>query len=280
MELAFDIPPINLTVQIIGVAIMIVAPFVAGAIATRRLSAGWRVFWMGAVAFVVSQMLLRIPLVTALQAALGPQIAGSAVLSFVAATSLSLTAALFETAGRYAGYRLLLRRDPKSWDTGVMFGLGHGGIESALLIGGLAIFQLVTLTTLTAADLAALPAAHAEGLRALAASVNVQPAWLGLAGAWERIVGITFHVGMSVLVLQTIVRGEWRWIGYALGAHFLMDFITPVLLPALLPAGATRALAQQAVLLVALAFSLWVTLALRPGRTQINGASRGEQAVA
>jgi uncharacterized membrane protein YhfC len=280
MELAFDIPPANMAVQIISVMIMIIAPFVAGAVATRRLSAGWRIFWMGAIVFVVSQMLLRIPLVAALQAALGPQITSSAVLSFVAATSLSLTAALFETAGRYAGYRLLLRRDPKRWDTGVMFGLGHGGIESALLIGGLAIFQLVTLTTLTAADLAALPAAQAEGLQALAASVSAQPAWLGLRGAWERIVGIAFHVGMSVLVLQTIVRGEWRWIGYALCAHFLMDFITPVLLPALLPAGATRDLAQQAVLLVALAFALWVTLALRPKHTQISGASRGEQVAA
>lgn len=280
MEPAFEIGPLNLAVQISSVTIMIVAPFIAGAVATRRLSAGWRVFWMGALVFVVSQMLLRIPLVTALQAALGPQIAGSALLSFAAATALSLTAALFETAGRYAGYRLLLRRDPKSWGTGVLFGLGHGGIESALLIGGLAISQLVTLTTLTAAGLEALPAAQAEGLRALAASVNIQPAWLGLHGAWERIVGMAFHVGMSLLVLQTVVRGERRWLGYALGAHFLMDFIAPVLLPALLPAGATRALAQQAVLLIALAFALWVTLALRPGRTQMNGAGRGEQVVA
>jgi uncharacterized membrane protein YhfC len=189
---------------------------------------------------------------------------------------LSLTVAVFETVGHYAGYRLLLRRDPKSWNAGLMFGRGHGGIESALLIGGLAITQLVTLTTLTAADLAALPAVQAEGLSALAA----QPAWLGLAGAWERIVGMAFHMAMSVLVLQTIVHSEWRRLGYALGAHFLMDFIIPVLLPSLLPAGAALHLAQQAVLLLALAFALWVTLTLRPVSKSANGAGQGKAALA
>lgn len=264
MEPAFAIRPATLAVQIASVAIMIIAPFVAAAVARRHLGAGWRIFWMGAVAFVVSQMLLRIPLVGALQVALGPQIAGSAVLSFIAGTLLSLTAALFETGGRYAGYRMLLRKDPKTWETGVMFGLGHGGIESALLISVLAISQLVTLMTMTEAGLAALPAGQAEALRALAADVNTGPAWLGLRGAWERVIGVAFHVAMSVLVLQTIVRREWRWTFYALGAHFLLDFLTPVLMPALIPAGAARVVAQQVVLLGAGAFAVWVTLALRP----------------
>src|SRR5690606_17813755 len=103
---------------------------------------GWRIFWLGALVFVVSQMLLRIPLISALQLVLGPQIAGSPALSFVVGAGLALTAALFETGGRYLGYRLLLRRDPKSWDVGVLFGLGHGGIESALLVAGVAVAQL------------------------------------------------------------------------------------------------------------------------------------------
>lgn len=278
MESAFTIPPLNLAVQVLNIALMIVVPFVAAAIIRRRLGVGWKLFWLGALVFVVSQLLLRLPLVAMLQAALGPQIIGSPLLSFGLGLLLAFTAALFETGGRYVGYRFLLRRTSKTWNVGVMFGLGHGGIESALLVAGLATTQLVTLLTLTQASLAALPPVQAEALGTLAAAVNGEPAWLGLAGAWERMIALLFHVAMSLLVLQSFVRGERRWLGYALGAHFLMDFVTPTLIPALLPAGMARGGAQQAVLLAAGLFSLWVIRAMRPVNQQAN--SIGRQAAA
>jgi hypothetical protein len=77
MEPAFTFQPANLTVQIVGVGIMIIAPFVFGAIAHRRLGVGWRVFWMAGLVFVVSQMLLRLPIVGALQVVLAPQTTNS-----------------------------------------------------------------------------------------------------------------------------------------------------------------------------------------------------------
>jgi uncharacterized membrane protein YhfC len=266
VEPAFSIPPLNLAVQFAGIGVMIVGPFVAALILTRRLSAGWRIFWLGSLVFVVSQLVLRLPLVGALQAALAPQLAGSPALSFALGTSLAVTAALFETGGRWLGYRFLLRRDPKTWDTGVMFGLGHGGIESALLISGIALAQLAALLTTTEAQLAAMPAAQADALRALAAGVATGPAWLGLSGAYERVMAVVFHVAVSVLVLQSFVHGEARWTWYAFALHTLMDFVTPVLLPALLPAGTTRLLAQQMFLTVMGGLALGIIVALRPRR--------------
>jgi uncharacterized membrane protein YhfC len=279
-ESAFTIPATNLAFQLASIVVMVVAPFAAAAVARRRLGVGWRVFWLGALVFVVSQMLLRIPLVSVLQAVLAPRLAGSAGLAIAIGTVLALTAALFETIGRYLGYRFLLRGDPKTWEVGVMFGLGHGGIESAVLVAGLALVQLVTLLTMTEASLAALPAAQAEALRALAAAVSAGPAWLGLVGGWERIVAITFHVAMSVIVLQVFARGEARWLWYALGAHFLLDFLAPVLIPSLLPAGVTRILIQQAVLLIFGALSLWVILALRPHPSSASRLAQPSQETA
>lgn len=263
MDRAFNIPTANLVVQIISIALMIIAPLVIAVVARRRLDAGWPIFWMGALVFFVSQMLLRIPLLAALQLALGPQALGSTGMTIAVGALLALTAALFETGGRYVGLRLM-RRTPKSWDVGVMFGLGHGAIESAVLVAGIAAAQLATLLTLTSAQVAALPAPQAEAITALGQAVASGPAWLGLAGAWERLVAIAFHVAMSVLVLQTFVRGEWRWAGYALGAHFLMDLIVPTLIPALIPEGAPRIVAQQLALAAALAFAIWLARALRP----------------
>jgi len=275
MEAAFSIPPLNLAVQLVGVGLMIVGPFVAALVLTRRLSAGWRLFWLGALVFVVSQLVLRLPLVGALQAALAPQLAGSPALSFALGAGLALTAALFETGGRWVGYRFLLRHDPKTWDTGVMFGLGHGGIESALLIGGLAIAQLAALLTTTEAQLAAMPAVQADALRALAAGVADVPAWFGLNGAYERVMAVVFHVAMSVLVLQSFARGEARWTWYALALHTVMDFVTPVLIPALLPAGTARLVAQQAFLTLIGALALGIIVALRSRRAPAgNGVAQ------
>jgi len=275
MEPAFSIPPLNLAVQLVGVGVMIIGPFVAALVLTRRLSAGWRLFWLGALVFVVSQLVLRLPLVGALQAVIAPQLAGSPALSFALGMGLAFTAALFETGGRWVGYRFLLRRDPKTWDTGVMFGLGHGGIESALLIGGLAIAQLAALLTTTEAQLAAMPAVQADALRTLAAGVADVPAWVGLKGAYERVMAVVFHVAMSVLVLQSFARGEARWTWYALALHTMMDFVTPVLLPALLPAGIVREVAQQAFLTLMGGVALGIIVALRPRRAPAgNGVAQ------
>ena len=154
---------------------MIIGPFVAALIAVHRLSAGWRIFWLGALVFIISQLALRIPIVTTLQAMVAPRLTSSPLLNLAFGLFLAFTAALFETGGRYLGYRFLLRNTPKTWDTGVLFGLGHGGIESTVLIGGLAIIQRVALLTATEAGLSAMPALQAEGLRNLAAGITEAP---------------------------------------------------------------------------------------------------------
>ncbi len=264
MEPAFALIPSHVAAQVISIVIMIVAPFVAGYIARRRLDTPWRVFWMGALVFAVSQMLLRIPLVTALQMVLAPQmVAGSVAVTLGVGAVLALTAALFETAGRYAGYRWLLRRDPKQWSTGVMYGLGHGGIESVLLIAGLAIVQLVTLVTTTSAAYATLPPQQTQAMMVLASTINDNPAWVGLAGGYERIASLAIHVALSLIVLEAFVRRQWRWVWLALAAHFAVDFVTPVLLPALLPAGAGRQMVQYLVLTAFGVIAIWISIALR-----------------
>lgn len=276
MDSAFSIPTVNLVVQILSIAIMVIAPFVIAFVVQRRLGVRWYVFWLGALVFFVSQMLLRIPILAALQLVLGPPATGSLGATLAVGAALALTAALFETGGRYVGYKLM-RRTQKQWGVGVMFGLGHGGIESAVLVAGAATAQLVALLTLTTDQLATLPAPQAEAISALAAAVSAGPAWLGFAGAWERLVAIAFHVAMSVLVLQTFVRGEWRWTAYALGAHFLLDFIIPSLIPTLVADGTARLAIQQLALVVALLFALWLIRALRPGESQSETAAPAHQ---
>ena len=63
-----------------------------------------------------------------------PLEAADSALSYAFLAFSALTAGLFEETGRWLGYRFLIKKE-RSWRVGVMYGLGHGGIESILLIG-------------------------------------------------------------------------------------------------------------------------------------------------
>ena len=114
----------------------ILYPLALGAFARRRLGVSWRYFGYGALIFVLFQLVSRVPITLAIQALIAPQLQASRVALIAWIAISALTAGLFEELGRYVGYRWLMKREQKTWAKGVMYGLGHGGIESMLLIAG------------------------------------------------------------------------------------------------------------------------------------------------
>jgi len=46
-----------------------------------------------------------------------------------------------------------MHREAKTWSKGVMYGIGHGGLESMLLIGGLALATLINMQVLASGGL-------------------------------------------------------------------------------------------------------------------------------
>ncbi len=186
----------------------------------RRSGAPLEVWLYGALVFFVSQILLRLPWQIPLAVWLGPQLKGhpAALVGFMAFSALG--AGLFEEVGRYVGYRRLVKEH--SWRAGVMYGLGHGGIESILLVGTSVAANLVLYWLLAHGWL--------DGVESLAAA---KPAFAqatpgqALLGGVERISSMAVHVGASVLVLQAITRGQRTWLWAAVGFHALTDFVGP-----------------------------------------------------
>ncbi len=86
-------------------------------------------FGAGALVFLVSQVILRLPW----QIPLGRWVQEHQEWLIPFLLLSSLTAGLFEETGRWAGYRYLLKE--RSLRIGVMFGLGHGALEAILLAG-------------------------------------------------------------------------------------------------------------------------------------------------
>jgi uncharacterized membrane protein YhfC len=243
----------------------ILYPLALGLFARRRLGVGWRYFGYGALIFVLFQLVSRVPVTLAIQALITPQLQASraALISWIAISAL--TAGVCEELGRYVGYRWLMKGEEKTWAKGVMYGLGHGGIESMLLVAGLVAVTLIQVLALARTDLSTLPLTaeqRAQAAQQLAA-IAAQPSWAPLVGAWERVWTIPLHVALSLVVLQVFVRGSIRWLWLAILAHALVDLLGAGIAPMLQLSGMAALLVPEAIITAVGLLSLWVIWALR-----------------
>lgn len=252
---------ITLAAAAYGFAILL--PPAAALIIQRRLGVGWRYFGYGLLTFLVFQLLTRIPAITLIQAFLGPHLQAAPALLWGWLFVLALSAGVFEEVGRYLAFRVLLRREAKTWPKALMLGVGHGTIESVLLVGVSGLVVLAQLVSFANGGLTNLPAAQQAALAHQFAASAALPAWAALRPAWERLCALTIQVALSVVVLQVFRRRQLAWLWLAIAAHTLVDAAS-VFLPQALGAGTLRAgLATEAVLTGFALLALWTIAALR-----------------
>lgn len=202
----------------------------------RRLGEKLKFVLYGAIIFLLFQLLTRVPLVIIAGQLLGPILQESLALRWVWVALLALTAGLSEEIGRSIGYRWLMPNDARTWEQGVLYGVGHGGFEAVILVGFLGNFvSLINLVLLQYLDPALIGVTAeqqqlvAQQLTALAA----QPWWFPLLGAWERLWTIPLHVALSLMVLQVFWRNQQRWLWYAVTVHTAVNFVAAGVLPLL-----------------------------------------------
>lgn len=212
--------PFLLSSFIAAAVFEIVFPIVVGYYIHRRFGVSWRYFLYGALIFFLFQLITRVPLVQVAQAYLGPTLRSSQTFLYLWFAVLALTAGLFEEVGRYLGYRFLVKNN-KTWQVGLMYGAGHGGLESILLIGILGVVNVVVLM--------ALPSGQSSQIDAARQQLFSLAWWMPLPGAYERFITLFFHIALSVLVLQTFLRHSFRWLLLAIALHALVDFGAVVL---------------------------------------------------
>lgn len=215
---------------------------------SRRYPRVWRAFWCGTLAFVVSQVLTRIPLMTVVVPQLPEPVSGFLLSAPVA----SYSAGLFEETGRLV-VMLLLMKAFHRWIDGVSFGLGHGGIEAVLLVAMANVNNLVLASLINTgqwdAVASALPPAAAEQIHT---ALTQSAPHLFLLGGVERLAAITLHIACSLLVLAGIVHGRklLAWVAAVL-LHGTFNLIAV----GLLGAGVDMVLVE--VVLVAIAVGMW-----------------------
>lgn len=173
----------------IGVVIVLPLCFFFYACYKKRFIA----FLLGVLAFVISQMIIRIPILNFIAKESSTFQLWNATKPILILFLLAVSAGIFEETARFVAMRFLLKK--QSLHNGIVFGLGHGGIEALLLVG----IPAITHPLLTSAPL--------------------------FASGMERLCAMTIHVCLSIIVLLGIKRKQLYFCGLAIVIHSLINFI-------------------------------------------------------
>jgi uncharacterized membrane protein YhfC len=249
----------------ISTLFVVLYPVVLAIIANRRLKVGWRYAGYGALIFFLFQLISRVPLVYWLQNLMAPALRTSVTLRFAWIVALALSAGLVEEIGRYVGYRWLMKREEKTWRKAIMYGIGHGGLESMLLVGGqllLTLINVIMITSLLSTNPKALPTGQLAVIKQQFAAINALPAWTPLLAAWERLWTVPIHIALSVVVLQVFRRGNIAWLWLAILAHAVVDFIA-VATPEVLGTGLQTSLLIEGIVAIFGMVGIWFIWRLR-----------------
>ena len=177
---------------------------------------------VGAAMMTLSQFVIRIPLLQAASTSTWLKSLASNTLAY--ALFLGLTAGLFEGVARYVGFRFLLK-NRLEWKNGVAYGIGHGGIESILLIGltyinNLAFSLMINAGTFDARVAQALPPGTAQYIKN--ALVNTPP-WTFLLAGIERVLALVIQIALALVVLYSVTTKRPVYLLYAILLHALVD---------------------------------------------------------
>jgi len=206
----------------LSIILMISVPVILAVVLRRYFQVPWLLFGIGTLTFIGSQV-VHIPL-NNLLVDLGvlPQNAKEGWDLTRMVGILGLTAGLCEELARAAGYALL--RKFRRLEDGLMLGIGHGGVESMVLGGVLTAATISSLMMLRGQNLQEL-GLNADQMETLTLQMELftRSAWSGFAPFFERLLAMTLHVILSVLVWKAFSERNAWYVVFAIVYHALVD---------------------------------------------------------
>ena len=183
----------------------------------RKYKISIKAVLVGSLMFIVFQFILRIPILSYVQAQYWYKefsVNNMVIIGII----MAFTAGLFETAGRYVGFKILLKNVLER-KNGIAYGIGHGGIESIGLVGVAYIANLYYSIMINTGSISN---------PALQQLINL-PSNIFLAAGVERLFTIIVHIALSLLVLYGIMYNKKVYILYCLLLHTLLDGVVIIL---------------------------------------------------
>lgn len=194
-------------------------------------------FILGVLAFTISQLFLRIPIIDYLQTHNTSFILLSSTKPILYFLILGFSAGIFEEAARYLFMKFFMKT--KDWISGFAFGLGHGGIEALIFLGINASFALFS------------PLAYLYGGEFFISAV-------------ERLFAIILHLGLSIIVLKSVVRKRSLYLLIAILIHSITNSLIGII-PVFLQGTAALITVELIIALVAFATFMYGLIIKRKG---------------
>lgn len=242
------------------VSLILPLAFLVGYALRHKRQGIWSAWLLGALGFFVPQILIRFPILTALSRTDG-FVAFSQTHPLVYGFSLAFTAGLFEVVGRYAVARMLQKN--LTYRRALAAGLGHGGIEAIIITGLVYAQNLAYLVMLQTGSLDALIAQAADPTALLAIKEGLtNTSWtLFLLAGFERLLAMTCHAALSMLVCYGVHSGKAAPTIFAFAMHVGMDSVASISL--MIGKGLSLATAYTIIYILLTAFTVLAIVILK-----------------
>ena len=211
------------TLNIITMAVMALA-------SVALLVVAWIIIWRRTRASFINTLIGMAVFLVCYVIALATSVLGGMLISspVILTLVLSLRAGLVEEFGRFVAFKWLLKKR-KALGDGLMYGLGHGGMEVLLvytltMVSNMAFSIMVNTGGLTAL-LTAAPA-QADALNAAVQTLVTASPGLLSVGLVERVIALVLQISLSVIVFCAVRQRKWLYLVLAMALHAVADGVT------------------------------------------------------
>lgn len=175
----------------------------------KLLKAQYTAFFIGLLAFLVAWIVIVVITGSAIRSGVK---AGTVMYSVIIAAS----AGIFEESSRFLVFKIFRGlRENRNWNTGIMYAIGHSGMESIIVGGSL----ILTVAVITYA-----PQLLSEEILSEAEAVLETGFFQGVYSAFERLfVGLLIHSCFTCVVLLSFQQKRYFLI--AVLWHFAHDMV-------------------------------------------------------
>lgn len=151
-------------------------------------------FILGVLAFTISQMLIRLPLLNWIAENSSTYHLWTVTMPFVVVMLLAFSAGVFEEIARWLAMRYGMKQ--RDLSAGLAFGIGHGGIEAFLIVGIPVLFT---------------------------SPIMMSDIDYFISG-FERMCAMTVHICFSLLVLVGVKKRKFVYVVISIVLHGIVNF--------------------------------------------------------
>ncbi len=210
----------------LDILLLLAVPIVLGVFLVRKFDLEGRWWWIGAIVYIISQIILQ-PLENYIVNPFLNTLSYSGSLPSIevlifGGLVLGLGAGLCEELLRYAMFRWWTK-DARSFESSILLGTGHGG-SASIILACLVFYNFINMAMFRHSDLTTLVSANQVPiLQAQITAFWSAPWYYTFREAFGQIFMLSIEICLAVIVLQTFIRKQWHWMLLAIGFHTLVE---------------------------------------------------------